>query len=119
MSLWNRCLDRLQQDLPTQQYSMWIRPLQVSESDSVLTLYAPNRFVLDWVAEKYRGKITELFDEFCGPDAPQLRLDVAQLNRTPVAQTSAPPQMNGHAAPPQQPVVVPAPLQPVVEQQVV
>ena len=76
MSLWNRCLDRLQQELPTQQFSMWIRPLRVHQDGSSVTLYAPNRFVLDWVRDKYHGKITELFQEFCGNEAPSLRLDV-------------------------------------------
>ena len=27
MSLWNQCLERLRQELPTQQFVMWIRPL--------------------------------------------------------------------------------------------
>lgn len=80
MSLWNRCLERLQQDLPTQQYSMWIRPLQAHQDDSSVTLIAPNRFVLDWVRDKYRDMITELFEEFCGDQVPQLRLDVGQAN---------------------------------------
>ena len=77
MSLWNMCLERLRQELPTQQFSMWIRPLTAEEETGVLTLFAPNRFVLDWVRDKYRDKITELFTEFCGQDSPQLHLDVA------------------------------------------
>ena len=52
MSLWNRCLERLQQDLPTQQFSMWIRPLVANEESGAITLFAPNRFVLDWVRDK-------------------------------------------------------------------
>ena len=83
MSLWNKCLDRLQQDLPTQQFSMWIRPLRAHEDANSLTLLAPNRFVLDWVRDKYRMKITELFEEFCGNDAPNLRLDVGTAVPTP------------------------------------
>ena len=82
MSLWNRCLDRLQQELPTQQFSMWIRPLKAHQDTSSVTLLAPNRFVLDWVRDKYRSKITELFEEFCGADAPSLLLDVG--TRVPV-----------------------------------
>lgn len=76
MSLWNRCLDRLQQELSSQEFSMWIRPLRVIHDDSSLTLLAPNRFILDWVRDKYRNKITELFDEFCGDDSPSLLLEV-------------------------------------------
>jgi chromosomal replication initiator protein len=76
MSLWNQCLERLQQDLPIQQFSMWIRPLQADHSDSQLTLFAPNRFVLDWVRDKYFAQITALFNELCGAEAPQLRFEV-------------------------------------------
>ncbi|WJG09459.1 chromosomal replication initiator protein DnaA [Aliiglaciecola sp. LCG003] len=82
MSLWNKCLDRLQQDLSTQEFSMWIRPLKVSDDGQAVTLLAPNRFVLDWVRDKYHGRITHLFAEFCGSDAPILLLDVT--GRAPV-----------------------------------
>ncbi|NMH60623.1 chromosomal replication initiator protein DnaA [Alteromonas ponticola] len=77
MSLWNLCLDRLRQELPNQQFSMWIRPLTSDEQADVITLFAPNRFILDWVRDKYRDKVTALFAEFAGNDAPQLRLEVA------------------------------------------
>lgn len=77
MSIWNLCLERLRQELPTQQFSMWIRPLSSEQDESSVTLYAPNRFILDWVRDKYRDKITQLFVEFAGANAPQLRLEVA------------------------------------------
>lgn len=86
MSLWNLSLERLRQELPTQQFSMWIRPLTSQEEDSVITLYAPNRFILDWVRDKYRDKITQLFTEFAGADAPELRLEV--MSRQPQVSTS-------------------------------
>ena len=91
MSLWNRCLDRLQQDLPTQQFSMWIRPLQAQQDSSSVTLFAPNRFVLDWVRDKYISQISALFGEFCGEDAPQLRLEVKRnIQPAFVSQTQNP-----------------------------
>ncbi len=49
LSLWQQCLARLQDELPATEFSMWIRPLQAELSDNTLALYAPNRFVLDWV----------------------------------------------------------------------
>lgn len=76
MSLWEQCLDRLQQDLPTQQFSMWIRPLKAVVKGDVVTLLAPNRFVLDWVREKYISIITSLFEELTDGNAPQLMFDV-------------------------------------------
>jgi len=59
-SLWQRCLSALQEELPAQQFSMWIRPLQCVVNDNIITLYAPNRFVLDWVRDKYVNRINEL-----------------------------------------------------------
>lgn len=76
MSIWNQCLDRLQQDLPIQQFSMWIRPLQADYNEEYLTLFAPNRFVLDWVRDKYFVQITQLLSEFCSNKPPQLRFEV-------------------------------------------
>ena len=76
MNLWDQCLDRLRQDLPTQQFSMWIRPLKVSQQQDAVVLFAPNRFVLDWVRDKYIGTISQLFTEFCGSDAPALKIEV-------------------------------------------
>jgi chromosomal replication initiator protein len=63
-SLWQRCLAKLQEELPAQQFNMWIRPLQAEESSDTLKLLAPNRFVLDWVNEKFLARIQELVGEF-------------------------------------------------------
>ena len=59
-SLWQSCLSVLQEELPAQQFSMWIRPLQCVVDNNIMTLYAPNRFVLDWVRDKYVNRINEL-----------------------------------------------------------
>ena len=66
VSLWQQCLSRLQNELSSTEFSMWLRPLKAELTDSTLTLYAPNRFVLDWVRDKYLNSITALLDEFCG-----------------------------------------------------
>ena len=75
-SVWQNCLQALQAELPAQHFSMWIRPLQADSTDSGLTLYAPNRFVLDWVREKYLNRILELIHDYCGDDAPRVKFDV-------------------------------------------
>ena len=89
MSLWNQCLERLRQELPTQQFSMWIRPLVCEEQGGVVALYAPNRFVLDWLRDKYLNNITALLREFAGADAPQLRLEVMSRNSVNRSQPTA------------------------------
>ncbi|MYH70064.1 MAG: chromosomal replication initiator protein DnaA [Gammaproteobacteria bacterium] len=60
MSVWKLCLDRLAGELPPEQFNTWIRPLQAIEDKNRLRLLAPNRFVLDWVSEKYLQRIDEL-----------------------------------------------------------
>lgn len=78
IALWEKCLSQLQQDLPTQQFSMWIRPLRADLQDDTLTLLAPNRFVLDWVRDKYVDQILKLLEELLGADAPRVKFDVAR-----------------------------------------
>ncbi len=88
-SLWLQCLQRLQEALPATEFSMWVRPLQAELNDNTLTLFAPNRFVLDWVREKYINQINQLLNEFCGLDVPVLRFEVGStavtLNSPPVS----------------------------------
>ncbi|MDO6718919.1 chromosomal replication initiator protein DnaA [Psychrosphaera sp. 1_MG-2023] len=76
-SLWQSCLQILEQELSQQQFNMWIRPLQIQSSEQLITLYAPNRFVLDWVRDKYMNRITELLSQFSdGHSTPSLNFDV-------------------------------------------
>jgi len=82
-SLWQRCLSVLQEELPAQQFSMWIRPLQCVVADNIMTLYAPNRFVLDWVRDKYVSRINELVTLQESANPPLLRFDVGSIpNKT-------------------------------------
>jgi chromosomal replication initiator protein len=78
-SLWQKCLSVLQEELPAQQFSMWIRPLQCVVTDNVITLYAPNRFVLDWVRDKYVNRINELVGMQDPANPPLLRFDVGSI----------------------------------------
>jgi len=71
-----QCLQQLQEELPAAEYSMWVRPLQAELNDNTLTLFAPNRFVLDWVRDKYINNINRLLKEHCGQDVPSLRFEV-------------------------------------------
>lgn len=90
-SLWQQCLNRLQDELPSAEFSMWIRPLQAELSDNTLTLYAPNRFVLDWVRDKYLIRVNGIINELYGVDGPILRFDIGNRPH-PVAVARAPVQ---------------------------
>lgn len=104
---WPFCLTRLEQELPQQQFNTWIKTLQAAESDTdggpALTLTAPNRFVLQWVRERYLRRIGELGEEFHGmPMQLELQLPVAGAKPAAVAPARAKPAAaaggNGAAA---------------------
>lgn len=52
-SLWQQCLQRLRDEIPQQQFSQWINPLQAEEKQDELVLFAPNQYVLDGVTRDY------------------------------------------------------------------
>jgi chromosomal replication initiator protein len=57
---WQACLESFQQELTQQQFNTWIRPLRLEIAGDELRLIAPNRFVLQWVKERFAGRIEEL-----------------------------------------------------------
>ena len=66
-SLWSYCLSRLQEELPNQHFNTWIRPLGLlpnTENHRQL-IAAPNRFIADWVNNKYLSRLQELLREAC------------------------------------------------------
>lgn len=58
--LWERCQDELRKSLSEQQYHTWIKPLAATLDSDTLTLVAPNRFVLEWVRDKFLRGIEDL-----------------------------------------------------------
>jgi chromosomal replication initiator protein len=74
VELWQQCVELLRDELPAQQFNTWIRPLQVEAEGDELRVYAPNRFVLDWVNEKYLGRLLELLAERTNGLVPALSL---------------------------------------------
>jgi chromosomal replication initiator protein len=81
-AIWKKCVGCLQDELPSQQFNTWIRPLQVdSQAMDQLRLLAPNRFVLDWVNDKFLSRIKELVLE--QGDAPGLQVEVGVAARQP------------------------------------
>ena len=81
---WLSCVQNLEQDLPPQQISAWIKPLEpleFNEQQSVLRVSAPNRFKLDWVRKNFAHRIQELASDWFGCQV-ELRLELAQSTAT-------------------------------------
>jgi chromosomal replication initiator protein len=59
--LWSLCLENLQKELPAQQFNAWIKSLRLTSDDrGQMSLFAPNRFILQWVRERHFARIEEL-----------------------------------------------------------
>ena len=97
--VWSQCQSQLRSELPEQQYNTWIRPLIIQPASdplaAVVHLLAPNRFIEDWVKNKFLARIEELFDQLGGKS---VSLAVA-ANRSsaPVFQQSAGKSSNDQA----------------------
>ncbi len=107
-AMWQKCVNRLRDELPSQQFNTWIRPLQASTYDGSLTLFAPNRFIKDFVAEKYSERIFELVREFRPDEVMDVALEISVSNNAVSFIAAAPAQQL-----PQQPEV--QALQPLVQ----
>ena len=57
--LWIQCLEELRREVPEVQFNTWVRPLTVMEDDADFVLCAPNRFIRDFVEEKYSATISQ------------------------------------------------------------
>src|SRR5437016_5790784 len=76
-SFWPSCLEAFKHELTPQQFNTWIRPLRLENAGDGLVLIAPNRFVLQWVKERFVARIEELATAALG-QAPRMALVVAE-----------------------------------------
>lgn len=64
---WQSCLKQLEQELPPQQLSAWIRPIvprSFNAEQGVLCLALPNRFKLDWVKRNFLSRLQQLANDW-------------------------------------------------------
>ena len=73
---WEHCLNRIGSDIPQQQFNTWIRPLQAQWQGSGLILAAPNRFIRDFVTEKYVPMIATYLLDIVAPASAQVSVTV-------------------------------------------
>ena len=89
---WQWCLGRLEDELPAQQFNTWIRPLRASPDEGGITLSAPNRFIRDFVEDKFVSRIAEILAEV-GPHNGQVTLVVANGSAATKAGGGEPPSV--------------------------
>lgn len=98
-SLWTRCVDRLEHELSEQELNTWIRPLHALEDEQTLRLLAPNRYVMDWVRDRFLPRISHLARDLAQDRERRVLLEVggrvedAPSEPAQVAAASGPPSM--------------------------
>lgn len=83
MTLWEQCLNILQNDTPSTDYATWLMPLQAEEGESDLLLYAPNRFVMEWVRDRYLAKIKDIVEGLAPHKIASLKIGSTTLAPVP------------------------------------
>ncbi|ODN43047.1 chromosomal replication initiator protein DnaA [Piscirickettsia litoralis] len=90
-SLWAQCAARLTEELSSSDYNMWVRPLKADvKSGQTLVLVAPNRFVMDWVKQRFLSLIQDVVYEVSSDPGFNVIVETAAkptgVNRLTVAQ---------------------------------
>ncbi len=89
-SFWSHCLNHFERELSSQQFATWFRVLSAEETDSTITVVAPNAFISKWVRDRYLGTIDSLASQYF-PEPRTILLAIAGKNPShSLAATSAP-----------------------------
>ena len=62
-NFWPTCLSRFKQELSAQQFNTWIKPLETEFGENAVRVLAPNKFVQQWVKERFLSKIETIAAE--------------------------------------------------------
>ena len=97
-SFWDSCIAHFRTSLPEQQLNTWILPLRIEGEAPALRLIAPNRFVLQWVKDRYLGLIQQLASAHFS-DGATIELGLASAGSKDGARASARPAQQTGSAP--------------------
>lgn len=88
-SVWQKCLGLLQDEYSAQQFNTWLRPLQAHTDEQRFILFAPNRFVVDWVKKHFFSRIEELIKQFCGDEIKSISIEIGSRNSSTDSDSSS------------------------------
>lgn len=63
-NFWAKCLERFEQELSPQQFNTWIKPLSLRMDAHRIQIIAPNRFVQQWVKDRFLHRIHVFAEEY-------------------------------------------------------
>lgn len=88
-SFWRSCLGHFERQLPQQQFKTWIKPLKFHAVGNAVTLTAPNRFVLQWIRDRFLADIQRRAAEHFDTDI-TINLVLAEKDLSAPAKALAP-----------------------------
>ncbi|MCS6785774.1 MAG: chromosomal replication initiator protein DnaA [Thiobacillaceae bacterium] len=97
---WSHCIAHFERTLNNQQLNTWLKPLGVTEEGGEVRLTAPNRFVQQWVKDRFLAEIERLAQDYY-----QRKVNVVLALAKPAAAAKA---AAVSPQPPSEPVAAPA-----------
>lgn len=99
LSLWQKCLHRLKDEVSQSIFNQWLSPLQAEVSSMGLTLWAPNQYVLDGVSQDYLARISVILGELIGTGkAPRVMIGIGE-RQEPLSAVAASEEASNALAP--------------------
>ena len=90
LAIWQECLAQLKDELSKSDFSTWLRPLQAGYSNSILSLYSPNKFTSDWVRNNFMEIIESKIKLLAQIEDPNLSIQIRLLVGKPETADVAP-----------------------------
>lgn len=81
VTIWQKCLGYLEEEYPAQQFNTWLRPLQAEFQDDSVILFAPNRFVVDWVRKHFFERIQEVISLVAGDLVKSVTIEIGSKSK--------------------------------------
>lgn len=71
-NFWPTCLSKFEKELSAQQFNTWIKPLQTEVNGNAVRILASNRFVMQWVKDRFLKKI----EQFAQAHNPNIKIEL-------------------------------------------
>ncbi len=87
--MWEKCLQTLEKEIPAQEYKIWVLPLQAKlVSETQLVLFAPNKFVIDFVKKRFLDNISSIISKL-SDNLISVELQVGSIKKPSADSTAA------------------------------
>ena len=80
-NFWTHCLERFKKELSAQQFNTWIKPLKFEYDQHKIKILAPNKFVQQWVKDRFAQKIEVLAKEQL-PDVTKIEFAIRAIKES-------------------------------------